>query len=100
MRFEMVQHEQSLSPNSISNIAARLDLDVTSFAECLASGTHDAGIRADIAEAQDIGIAGTPGFVIGRTSHRPEMTGFIVAGALPYSTFESDLSALLATVTK
>jgi protein-disulfide isomerase len=94
MRSELVRHGRSVSPDDLVTIATALHLDAGSFTECMASDRHDAGIRADMTEARIVGITGTPGFVIGRSSDG-NMSGSVILGAAPYSTFDSRLAALL-----
>jgi len=47
--------------------AEALELDVAAFDACMAAGKHADAIRADMKEAQKVGVTGTPGFVLGLT---------------------------------
>jgi len=94
MRFELIRHNESLSPAFISSSADTLGLDMTRFGKCMMSEQHDVGILADTADACRIGITGTPSSLIGPSSDG-EMAGSLVHGAVPYSTFASRLSAIL-----
>jgi len=61
--------------------AAKITADVK-----VSSSTYQAMINADKAEAQKVGINATPSFVIGAK---------VIAGAYPYTTFQSAINALL-----
>jgi protein-disulfide isomerase len=67
--------------------AEELGLDVDTFAECMSSGKHEAGIMADLEEGAGFGVRGTPGFFI---------NGNFVSGAQPYGLFEEAILQLAA----
>jgi protein-disulfide isomerase len=67
------------------DLAAELDLDTGAFAECLDSGRHEAGVRADLEEGSQLGVTGTPGFFI---------NGNYLSGAQPYAVFEQAIREL------
>jgi protein-disulfide isomerase len=60
--------------------AGTLGLDKEAFATCLASGRHDAEIRASLERGQKLGVNSTPTFFI---------NGRRLVGARPYEDFES-----------
>jgi len=74
----MFQHQQELSADSLKAKAGELGLDATAFASCLDEKKHAAQVDQDMAEAQRLGITGTPGFLI---------NGRLISGAQPLSTF-------------
>lgn len=83
--------------NGVSNMSARtaseLNLNATDFAACVAAMRHDAEILADKADAVELGIRGTPTFVIARTSgDAPD--GAIFIGNQPYAVFAAKLAQL------
>ena len=53
------------------------------------------GDRSDMADAERVGVTGTPSFVIGRTSGTT-LDGILVMGAQPFEAFDAQLKALLA----
>jgi protein-disulfide isomerase len=67
--------------------AGELDLDTETFAACLESREHQAGVMADLDEGSSFGIRGTPGFFI---------NGHFLSGAQPYPVFEQAIQQLLA----
>jgi protein-disulfide isomerase len=67
--------------------AGDLGLDASAFAECLDSGRHEAIVAADFQEGTQMGINGTPAFVI---------NGYTMAGAQPYAVFEDAIEQFLS----
>ncbi len=51
-------------PNTLADLAADVGLDRDAAAEALAAGDFEANVRADEAEARQIGITGVPFFLI------------------------------------
>jgi len=78
--------------------AQAIGLDITAFDACVASDKEDAAIRRDIAEAQKLGITGTPAFLIGRTDPKSSKLTILAAlrGARPFADFKTELDKLLA----
>jgi protein-disulfide isomerase len=78
--------------------AQAIGLDVTAFDACVASDKEDAAIRRDIAEAQKLGITGTPAFLIGRTDAKGSKLTILAAvrGARPFADFKTEIDKLLA----
>ena len=75
--------------------AQALGLDVARFKECVLSDKYEAAIARNAAQADALGVNGTPTFIIGRVSHG-ELTGLRIAGAVPYGDFAMYLDRLLA----
>jgi len=80
-----------LDDEDITAHARQLKLDLKAFSACLAEGKHRTAIQQDILEAARLGINGTPGFVIGRST--PDgVAGEILMGAQPLAVFEAKLA--------
>ena len=60
-------------------LARAARLDVGQFEEDLKSGAYEAAVEADLREAQQQGISGTPTFVV---------NGTVIAGLQPLGVFE------------
>jgi protein-disulfide isomerase len=71
--------------------AKALGLDVKRLSRALDDGRHDAAIDADVELATNLGIKGTPSFVI---------NGYYVAGALPLAVFERAVQRALTDAAK
>ena len=74
-------------------------LDAGGFDACVKRPGWQQAIQVDVAEAERIGITGTPGFVIARRT-AGQLEGALVLGAQPYSVFASRIDALLADPAK
>lgn len=79
-----------------------IGLDVAAFDACVASDRLDAAIRRDIAEAQKLGITGTPAFLIGRTDAKSSKltVATAVRGARPFAEFKAEIDKVLAEAEK
>jgi protein-disulfide isomerase len=68
-------------------IVEALELDAAAFDECISSNKYTAAVQADGAEAQSLGISGTPAFVV---------NGILLSGAQPKEAFVSIIDAAIA----
>ena len=99
MRWALMRNANLLSPAFITKTASDLKLDPDVFAACTASTRFDAAIQADMVEAVNVGVTGTPTFVVGRTTPSG-IEGPVIVGALEYAKFDARLKQLLATGTR
>jgi protein-disulfide isomerase len=86
--------QESLSPEMIKKTAAKFGVASEAFERCIADPRIKAGVTADIAEAEKIGVNGTPGFVLG-ARHGDKIEGTMILGAQPTNVFSSRIDALL-----
>lgn len=54
----------SLTKANLKKYAADLQLDTAKFDACLESNKYNAAVQADVAEAQRLGLTGTPTFIL------------------------------------
>jgi protein-disulfide isomerase len=96
MHDRLFANQKALEPWSPH--AEAIGLDVKAFEACVGSDKHDAAIRRDMAEAQKLGISGTPGFLIGRTDPKSSKVRIAAAlrGARPFADFKAEIEKLLA----
>lgn len=66
----------------------QLGIDKTKFTECMDSGKYKEYVEKDIADADKVGITGTPAFVIGKINDKGEVVGNLLGGAYPFSEFK------------
>ena len=67
MHDAMFADQAALGVEDLRNTARRIGLDAGEFDSCLASGRHEEGIAADVAEGRRLGVRGTPAlFINGR----------------------------------
>ncbi|MFC1680638.1 DsbA family protein [Pseudomonadota bacterium] len=94
MHDVLYQNTKQLGDADLYTYAEQISLDVDAFRQCLDSDRYVAAIDKDLAEARDVGITGTPTFVIGRTSD-DVINGTILRGAQPFVAFEQRIKLLL-----
>lgn len=98
MHHHLFANQRDLAPERLPAYAQEVGLDVDAFQKCLSSGQHDAEIRQDMSEAQDLRITGTPAYLIGRRIAGGDKVEILVTirGLPPYSYLETRLNELLA----
>jgi len=79
-------------------LAQAAGLDVAAFRTCLESGRHAKAVRDSVARIQQLGINGTPAFLVGLTPKGggPMKVSKVVEGAQPYSVFRTTLDQVLS----
>lgn len=88
--FEVSPTNNGLNPAELYNIAAYLGLDATAFRTCLDSGKHEVSVQADIDNATEVGVSGTPSsFLVYKKKIVP------IEGAEPYESVKAKIDALL-----
>lgn len=84
-----------LTPDDVKSHAKELKLDVNKFEECLKDPSVEDEINGDIRVANEVGINGTPSFIIGKNKGGKVFTGEVVRGALPFSNFQQVIEKYL-----
>ncbi|MBV8911340.1 MAG: DsbA family protein [Gammaproteobacteria bacterium] len=95
MHAALLARDLRLDDASVLGKAQALGLDVPRFRQCVLSNKYEAEIARNAAQANALGVRGTPTFIIGRVTHG-ELDGVRVAGAVPYADFAAYLDRLLA----
>lgn len=83
------------SEDGMRTLAESTGVDMTAFNECISNHTYASEVSKDSEEGQNLGISGTPSFLIGKVDANGKITGTVTVGALSYSSFQSKLDALL-----
>ena len=87
--------QNPLYNDSFDNIAESLNLDMAVFGACRSDSSIQTHIESQMAQAVEIGVSGTPTFLIGKIDDQGQLTdGVILRGARPLSSFR-DLIAIL-----
>jgi protein-disulfide isomerase len=97
MRLELMRNANKLSAEYISSVAGAMNLNLERFSTCDRSSRHDAAIRAELQEGMTAGVAGTPTFVIGKTTSAGGVAGPLLVGAVPYTQLDAKLKELLGS---
>ncbi|MBD3330763.1 thioredoxin domain-containing protein [Candidatus Peregrinibacteria bacterium] len=79
--------QENLDYNTFVSYVEELGFDSGEFKECYDSDKFKEEIYNDMSAGGDIGITGTPGFII---------NGHVIRGAYPYETFEEIIEKALA----
>jgi predicted DsbA family dithiol-disulfide isomerase len=97
MYNRLFANQRQLGRDDLARHAQAVGLDMTAFQRCLDSGKHAETVRKDLAEAQRLGVTGTPTFFIGVAGpNDSEMKATKVVGAQPYAAFKAAIDRLLA----
>jgi protein-disulfide isomerase len=97
MHDTLFASQRALQPEQLVGHARSVGLDAEAFRKCLDSGKHAARIREDLAEAEQLGLNGTPAFLIGLSAPDGKVkTVRYVSGARPYADFKAAIEAALA----
>jgi protein-disulfide isomerase len=76
-----------LEDADLLQLATGIGADLEAFDACRASGSHEARVDADVAAARELGITGTPAFLV---------NGVMLRGAQPVAAFERIIEHELA----
>ena len=74
----LFRNAPNANPHQLKEYAEKVGLDGTNFEQCLARGTHAAGVQKDLDEGLRLGVTGTPAFFI---------NGQFLSGAQPLERF-------------
>ena len=95
----LFNNQQKMSDDDLRGYAAEIGLDAGKFKNCLEQKDYAEQIEKDIEEGNEMGVRGTPSFVIGLTgpadSDKIKVTKFVY-GARKYAYFAKEIDELLA----
>lgn len=96
MHHQLFGNQGALAPAQLAEHAEGLGLDMAAFGKCLESGRHAPEIRADMRVVQNLGITGTPAYVLGRRVDGDKVEVLdVVKGLPPYEVLEQKIAELL-----
>jgi protein-disulfide isomerase len=95
MHDALLAEHADLTPAGLTRAARSLGVDPARFAACTTTRRYDAAIAHNAAEANALGLHGTPAFVIGRVRDGV-LQGWVLLGAQPYEEFDAALHEVLA----
>jgi protein-disulfide isomerase len=96
-RHLFMLNQQKLERADLLGYAHDLHLNVSLFARCLDDKKYEAAVQRDAADAAEVGVMGTPTFVIGPSRQKGKFTGVKIVGAQPYSVYEAQIRMQLAS---
>jgi protein-disulfide isomerase len=83
------------SDDDVYALAKEIGVNEGDFDSCYSSNQYQDEIDSDYQAGQDVGIQGTPGFVVG-VLEDGQVTGVLVPGAYPYESFQEILDGFLS----
>lgn len=90
--YEVTPSNDGLDQKELTNIATEVGLSSTTFNTCLDSGEFAPRVNADIKNAEELGVTGTPYSVIIDTKTSQY---YPIDGAYPYSQLKSAIDLIL-----
>src|SRR5215469_18510621 len=96
LRHLLILNQDNLSREDLLGYAQQVKLDVPAFTACIDEKRYDALVQQDATDAAEVGVIGTPTFVIGPTLQQGRFEGTKIVGIQPYSLFEAKIRELLA----
>jgi len=88
---------RALGASDLAKHAEQVGLDMAAFTKCLDSGTKTAAVRADVNAGLEIGVQGTPLFLIGTAGPNGELQlKKAISGAHPFPVFQQAIEDVLA----
>jgi protein-disulfide isomerase len=98
MHDRLYKNQQKIALSDLSSHAESIGLDKAQFDQCLASDKYAEKIRKDMAEANKVGVTGTPTFFVAVVDPKDSKLKFVqmMKGAQPFSNFKAYLDGLLA----
>jgi protein-disulfide isomerase len=98
MHDQIFDNQADLNVDKLKGLAANISLDTSEFNSCLDSKKYEPWVNADLKSGADLGVRGTPGFVLGLTDPKdPDkaMMTVYIKGAQPLANFKSAIDSLL-----
>jgi len=98
MHDRLFGNQSLLAPPELAKHAAAIGLDMAKFQPCLDTGRTADLIRKDLARSQQIGVSGTPAFLIGRIDPNGTTVKGIkmISGAQPFTVFKPILDEAIS----
>jgi protein-disulfide isomerase len=95
LHSRLFEHQRNLDRADLTAHARAIGLDVAAFDRCVESGKYAERVRKDVAEAQRLGITGTPTFLVG-VMDGGELKGTrMIRGAQPFASIKAIIDEVL-----
>ncbi len=96
MHDRLFSSRNNFSPTQLQQQAEELQIDARQFASCLEESRYTQDIFEDRRKGGQLGIRGTPHFILYVTDRPQE--AIAIPGAFPYEVFKEEIDKLLQTV--
>jgi len=84
-----------LTKEEVYQFASDLGLNQANLKSCADSLKYAEEVKKDLTDGGTAGVSGTPAFFIGKSDPGGSITGQLVVGAQPYTSFQSVIDSLL-----
>ena len=95
MHKTLFENPGKVKQREFTLLAKQLGLNTNDFEKCLDDPEQLEDVRKDVALANNIGITGTPAFLIGRLKEGKMIELKAMAGAQPFSSFSRVIDAMI-----
>jgi protein-disulfide isomerase len=95
--FERLFRNKTLNQGIITQALQESSIDMAAYERCRVDPKITAGVDEDLADAERLGVDGTPGFVVATRKHGL-LAGQLLLGAQPIDEFKAVIDPLLAKV--
>jgi protein-disulfide isomerase len=82
--------------DDIYTVAKEVGVDEDAFDACYSERKYQDEVDADFAAGENVGIQGTPGFVVGTFDEEGNVEGVLIPGAYPIETFSEVIDGFLS----
>lgn len=96
MHDKLFANQQALQPDKLLEYAKVIGLKEATFRACIEEDKHADAIRRDIAEGGELGITGTPAFILGVSDGNQVKDPVRITGAQPLAAFKAEIDKRLA----
>ena len=93
MHDALLENQQNIG--DVDGLVKRTGLNAATFNECMKSRKYEDAVQRDLNDGRELGINGTPTFILGRLDASGKVTGNVIQGAMPYAVFKTKIEALL-----
>jgi len=98
MHDRLFNSHRAYAPSQLRSYAQEIGLDGTKFSSCLEQDRHVAAIYQDRLEGGQLGIRGTPAFVLFQTDVSKGGKVVLIPGAFPFEVFQEQIDQLLESL--
>jgi protein-disulfide isomerase len=98
MHDALFQNQAALAGSQLVEYARAVGVDPAEFERCLSSGRHTARVARGLNDGGQIGVQGTPTFIVGKTLPGDTIVGTVIRGAQPFEIFRRAIDLLLTEI--
>lgn len=93
MHDALLENQQDLG--NLDGLVKKTGVNAATFNECTEGRKYEDAVMRDLSEGRELGVNGTPTFILGRLDASGKVNGEVIQGAMPYVAFKSRIDSLL-----